>query len=80
VSMNLLDFRVTPPAAAFAAVAELAATAGVEVVESEIVGLVPEAAVAGVHPSRLKLQGFSRDRLVEERVRQAMRARSRPSR
>jgi glutamate formiminotransferase len=79
VSMNLLDFRVTPPAAAFAAVEELAGRAGVEVVESELVGLLPEAALAGVDPSRLKLHGFSRDRLIEERVRQALRRRSQPS-
>jgi glutamate formiminotransferase len=80
VSMNLLDFRVTPPAAAFAAVEELAGEAGVEVAESEFVGLLPEAALAGVDPRRLKLDSFSRDRLVEERVRQAMRRRSQPSR
>ena len=61
-------------------VEELAAEAGVEVVESELVGLLPEAALAGVDPWRLKLAGFSRDRLVEERVRQAMRRRSQPSR
>ncbi len=79
VSMNLLDFRVTPPAAAFAAVEELAGRAGVEVVESELVGLLPEAALAGVDPSRLKLHGFSRDRLIEERVRQALRRRSQAS-
>ncbi len=72
VSMNLLDFRVTPPATAFAAVAELAGRAGVEVVESEIVGLVPQAAVAGVDPLSLKLRGFSRGRLVEERIRQVL--------
>jgi glutamate formiminotransferase len=80
VSMNLLDFRVTPLAAAFAAVEELAGKAGVEVVESELVGLLPEAALAGVDPARLKLHGFSRDRLIEERIRKAMRRRSEPSR
>jgi glutamate formiminotransferase len=72
VSMNLLDFRVTPPAVAFAAVAELAAEAGVEVIDSEIVGLVPEAALAGTDPASLRLRGFSRDRLLEERLRQAL--------
>ncbi len=79
VSMNLLDFRVTSPATAFAAVAELARRAGVEVVESEIVGLVPQAAVAGVDPLSLKLRGFSRDQLVEERVRQALAQRAGPA-
>ena len=71
VSMNLLDFRVTGLASAFAAVAELAARAGVEVVESEIVGLVPEAALAGVDPESLKLDGLPGDLVVEERVRRA---------
>jgi glutamate formiminotransferase len=79
VSMNLLDFRVTPLAAAFAAVEDLAGREGVEVAESELVGLLPEAALAGVDPARLKLHGFSRDRLIEERVRQALHRRSQPS-
>ena len=72
VSMNLLDFRVTPPATAFAAVAELAGREGVEVVDSEIVGLVPEAAMAGVDPASLRLRDFSTDRLLEERLRRAL--------
>jgi glutamate formiminotransferase len=80
VSMNLLDFRVTGLEAAFAAVAGLAADAGVEVVGSEIVGLVPEAALAGVSPETLKLHGFSRGLVVEERIRRAMAARASPAR
>jgi glutamate formiminotransferase len=80
VSMNLLDFRVTGLATAFTAVAELAARAGVEVVESEVVGLIPEAALAGVHAERLKLHGFSRDLVVEERMRRAMATRPSPRR
>jgi glutamate formiminotransferase len=69
VSMNLLDFRVTGLDTAFAAVARLAADAGVGVVSSEIVGLIPEAALAGVRPEALKLHGLSRDLVVEERIR-----------
>ena len=76
VSMNLLDFRVTGLETAFAAVARLAADAGVEVASSEIVGLVPEAALAGVRPEGLKLQGFSRDLVVEERIRREIAARA----
>jgi len=72
VSMNLLDFTVTSPAAAFAAVAELAERAGVEVIDSEIVGLVPRAALAGADPASLKLRDFSPDRLLEERLRRAL--------
>jgi len=72
VSMNLLDFRVTPPAVAFAAVAGLAERAGVRVAGAELVGLAPEAAFEGVDPVSLGLLDFSPGRLVEERVRKAL--------
>jgi glutamate formiminotransferase len=72
VSMNLLDFRVTGLAAAFDAVARLAGEAGVDVAGSEIVGLVPLAALAGVDPERLKLGADPAELTVEERVRRAL--------
>ncbi|HYT26754.1 MAG TPA: glutamate formimidoyltransferase [Actinomycetota bacterium] len=72
VSMNLVDFRSTPPAAAFAAVAELAGQAGVRIADSEIVGLVPEAALQGTDPAALQLLAFAPDQFVEERVRRAL--------
>jgi glutamate formiminotransferase len=68
VSMNLLDYRVTPPAAAFAAVAGLAARAGARVVRSQIVGLVPAAALAGTDPADLALHGFTGDQVLERRL------------
>ncbi len=76
VSMNLLDFRVTPPAVAFAAVAGLAGRAGARVVRSEVVGLVPAAALAGTDPAELRLDGFTPDLLLEERLARMLRARS----
>ena len=72
VSMNLLDYRVTPPAVAFAAVAELAARAGARVEASEIVGLVPAAALAGVDPADLRLRGAASELLLEERLARAL--------
>jgi glutamate formiminotransferase len=75
VSMNLLDFHVTPPAAAFAAVAGLAEEAGAEVVRSEVVGLVPAAALAGTDPAALRLDGFTPQLLLEERLAKALRGR-----
>ena len=72
VSMNLLDYRVTPPAVAFAAVAELAARAGARVEASEIVGLVPAAALAGVDPADLRLRGDVSELLLENRLARAM--------
>jgi glutamate formiminotransferase len=76
VSMNLLDYRVTPPAVAFAAVAGLAEQAGARVVRSEVVGLVPAAALAGTDPAALRLDGFTPDLLLEERLARALGARS----
>jgi glutamate formiminotransferase len=78
VSMNLLDFRVTPPAAAFAAVAEAAARAGVEVAGSEVVGLLPEAALAGVDPDALLLHGFTPDLFLERRLSRALAGHAEP--
>jgi glutamate formiminotransferase len=48
VSMNLVDFRRTPILLALDRVREAAAALGTRVVESEIIGLVPEAAALGV--------------------------------
>jgi glutamate formiminotransferase len=72
VSMNLLDYRVTPPAVAFAAVAGLAERAGARVEASEIVGLVPAAALDDTDPADLRLRGFTPDKLLETRLLQAL--------
>jgi glutamate formiminotransferase len=79
VSMNLLDHRVTPPAVAFAAVAELAERAGARVEASEIVGLVPAAALAGVDPAGLRLRGFTPELLLERRLEGALHAMAGPA-
>jgi glutamate formiminotransferase len=73
VSMNLLDYKVTPPAAAYAAVAELAERAGARVVASEIVGLVPAASLGG-DPADLRLRGAVPDLLLESRLLRALTA------
>ena len=72
VSMNLLDWRATPPAAAYAAVAALAEAHGARVEASEIVGLAPAGALDGVDPADLRLRGFSPDMLLESRLLQAL--------
>jgi glutamate formiminotransferase len=72
VSMNLLDYKVTPPAVAFAAVAELAGRAGARVVASELVGLAPAAALAGVDPADLLLPADTPDRFLETRLARAL--------
>ncbi len=68
VSMNLTDYRVTSMPAAFEAVRSRAAARGVQVRESEIVGLVPEEALVDVARAALLAGGLSRDQVLESRV------------
>jgi glutamate formiminotransferase len=68
VSMNLTNYKQTPIGLVFERVAAEAAKAGVAVAESEIVGLIPEAALSGTTPESLRLRGFSEDRILERRL------------
>ena len=70
VSMNLTDSRRTSIPEAFEAVKREAARRGVEILESEIVGLVPAAALEGVSPDEVKLADAALDRTIEGRLRQ----------
>ncbi len=75
VSMNLTDYRVTSVARAFDAVRAEAEKLGTGVEESEIVGLVPEAALLDAAEHALRLNGFDRALVLESKVRAAERAR-----
>ncbi|HEX6231484.1 MAG TPA: glutamate formimidoyltransferase [Actinomycetota bacterium] len=68
VSMNLVDYEMTGLRAAFDRVRELAAERGMEVRSSEIVGLVPQAALADGDVEHLRLEGFDADEQVLERL------------
>jgi glutamate formiminotransferase len=68
VSINLVDHEVTGLRAAFDAVDRLAAANGTHVMDSEIVGLVPEAALAPGDAEHIKLQGFDAAGQVLERL------------
>jgi len=68
VSMNLVDFQKTGLVQVFDRVRELAREHGVEVRGSEVVGLVPEAAVHAAARDALKLERFDRAQVVEERI------------
>ncbi|CAN5541802.1 glutamate formimidoyltransferase [soil metagenome] len=67
VSMNLLDFRVTPLWRAWERVGELAGEAGVRVRESELIGLAPVDALLEVAAHL----GAAEDAPVEPRIRLA---------
>lgn len=71
VSMNLTNYLKTPPHVAFEAVKREAEKLGVEAISSEVVGLIPQPAldVAGIH--FLKLENFSGEQILEEKLRKA---------
>jgi glutamate formiminotransferase len=72
VSMNLLDFNLTSIRRVFDEVAARAAAAGVGIAESELVGLVPDAALDRVTAEHIRLRGFDPDQqVVEARLRAA---------
>lgn len=68
VSMNLLDYTTTPVHRAYELVQSEAARLGVEVLESEVVGLVPLDAVADAARAYLKLRAFDREQILEARL------------
>ena len=69
VSMNLTNYTQTSITRAFTAVRTEAAQRGVQVLESEIVGLVPAAALAGVDPGDMRLTGFRQQQVLENQLR-----------
>src|SRR5437588_1005856 len=58
VSMNLVDVEATPISRAFELVRSEASRYGMHITSSEVVGLVPAAAVADVSSFYLRLEGF----------------------
>ena len=68
VSMNLVDHEVTGLRAAFRAVRDEARRRGLEVRSSEIVGLVPQAAISDADIEELRLEGFDADAQILERL------------
>jgi glutamate formiminotransferase/formiminotetrahydrofolate cyclodeaminase len=72
VSMNLVDVAKTPLFRAFDAVRMEAQAHGVSPTWSEIVGLVPEGALFETAARHVQLRNFTRDMVVEHRVRQAV--------
>lgn len=68
VSMNLVDHEVTGLRRAFDAVREEAEGRGMRVISSEIVGLVPQAAISEEDVGYLRLEGFDAEHQVLERL------------
>ncbi|HLY62132.1 MAG TPA: glutamate formimidoyltransferase [Terriglobia bacterium] len=68
VSMNLTDFETTSVGTVFDAVTREAATQGVAVIGSEIVGLIPRQAIEDAAVHYLKVENYRSDLIVENRL------------
>jgi glutamate formiminotransferase len=68
VSMNLTDYTVTPISKVFLEVKKEADKRGIEVAESEIIGLIPLDAVCDLAARFLKIQTFGSSQVLERRI------------
>jgi glutamate formiminotransferase/formiminotetrahydrofolate cyclodeaminase len=71
VSMNLVNYTQTPIFRVFESIKSEAARYGVNVLSSEIVGLLPQQALFDVADFYLRLENFSPDQVLEEKMRRA---------
>ncbi|HOV65707.1 MAG TPA: glutamate formimidoyltransferase [Bacillota bacterium] len=65
VTMNLLDYKTTPMHVVMTEIEKEASEKGIEIVNSEIIGLVPLDALLDTAYARLKLEGFQRERILD---------------
>jgi len=72
VSMNLLDTSVTPMHVVYETVRAQAAAAGVEVIESELVGLLPLDALVATARAHIKAGRLETGQIVEARLLQSL--------
>lgn len=68
VSMNLTNYEKTPMYRVFDLVKREAERYGVQVLESEVVGLVPAAALTQTAEYFLRLEGFSANQILEKKL------------
>jgi len=72
VAMNLIDYEVTPLHVVFGAVQTQAALHGVTIAGSEIVGLVPQAALVETAMEALRLDRFDPAQVLETKIEAAL--------
>jgi glutamate formiminotransferase len=72
VSMNLTNYEKTPIFRVFETVKREAARYGVSILESEIVGLIPSAALNAAAEFYLQIEGFNAEQVLENKLRSAI--------
>ncbi len=71
--MNLTDFEQTPVHVVYSEVARLAADHGVEIEESELIGLMPRRAIELAAAGLLKMSHFDSQNVIENRIESLLR-------
>lgn len=71
ISMNLVNYTKTPIFRVFETIKSEAERYGVNVTSSEIVGLVPNDAIVDVSDFYLRLENFSKEQILEEKLKGA---------
>jgi len=71
VSMNMVDYKASQLFKAFELIRTLAESYGVQVLESEVVGLVPMEALTDSAQFYLRLQGFKNGQILERKLTEA---------
>jgi glutamate formiminotransferase len=70
VSMNLLNYEITSMFKVFNAIKEEAEKQGVEVIGSEVIGLIPMNALLDVAEKYLKIENFKKNQILEKRLKE----------
>lgn len=68
VTMNLINYKKTGLKTVFAAVKKEAEKLGVSVMESELIGLLPAEALAGISPKELLMVNFKDELVIENKL------------
>ena len=79
VAMNLTDYRATPVLTAFQAVQTESARLGIEVAGSELVGLIPQAALNHAAATALQLDGVEANQVLETRISETLHCKTAPA-
>ncbi|NGZ03608.1 MAG: hypothetical protein CV090_11225, partial [Nitrospira sp. WS238] len=76
IAMNLTDYQITPIHTALQSIKTEAAKYGIEVAESELIGLVPQAALDQAAATSLELNRFDSGQVLETRIAEALQSRN----
>jgi glutamate formiminotransferase len=72
VSMNLTNYKVTPPKKVFEKIKRLAKELEVEIIESELIGFIPEEALKDTSPKELMISNYTENKILEVAIKKTL--------